>query len=83
MSQGRKDEENQLRTREVATEGGGRKRVMGPEGQVKNCLKNNWSSVSYAAERLAAKRAGELTFRLGKMEIINDLYESSCRQQWW
>lgn len=36
-----------------------------------------------AAERLSAKRVGELTFSLSKMEIINDLCKSSCRQQWW
>lgn len=67
----------------MATEGGGRKRAMDPEGQVKGHLKNDWVSVAYAADRLAAKRAGELTFRLGKMEIINDIYQSSCRRQWW
>lgn len=31
---------------------------------------------------LTTKRAGELTFGLGQMKIINDLHNAGSRQQW-
>lgn len=49
------------------------------EKQVKKNLRNDWLCVSYTAERLSAKRVGELTFSLSKMEIINDLCKSNFR----
>lgn len=50
---------------------------------MKNILSKDKLTVSHTAEKLTAWRAGELTFGFGKMGIVNDLYESCFRQQWW
>ena len=50
---------------------------------MKNILSRDELRVSHTAKRLTAWRAGELTFGFGKMGIVNNLFESGFRQQWW